>query len=205
MEDREIVALYWARNEQAIRETENKYARYLLTIARNVLVSAEDGQECVNDTYLRAWNSMPDNRPDSLSAYLGKITRNLAIDVYRKTVTDKRQGSQYALSLEELAEDLPGEMPAAAGSVEDDVMAGELSKAISAFLRGRDPERRNLFISRYFFMDEPKEIAGRTGMNEATVRSTLLRERRALKEYLEREGFAVGVGLRSMPGCCFGR
>ena len=191
MEDQQIVALYWERDESAIRETEAKYARYLMTIARNILADEQDGQECVNDTYLRAWNSMPDNRPSVLSTYLGKITRNLAIDVYRKGTAEKRQGSQYALSLEELSEELPGEIPAAADSVEDTVMAGELSKAISAFLKGRDPQKRNLFISRYFFMDEPKEIAGFAGMNEATVRSILMRERRALKEFLEGEGFTV--------------
>ncbi len=191
MEDQQIVALYWERDERAIRETESKYARYLMTIARNILADEQDGQECVNDTYLRAWNSMPDNRPSVLSTYLGKITRNLAIDVYRKGTADKRQGSQYALSLEELSEELPGEIPASADSVEDTVMAGELSRAISAFLKGRDPQKRNLFISRYFFMDEPKKIAGFAGMNEATVRSILMRERRALKEFLEGEGFTV--------------
>ena len=177
MEDREIVDLYWQRDERAIKETETKYARYLMTIALNILRDEGDGQECVNDTYLRAWNSMPEARPSMLSTYLGKITRNLAIDIYRKDTAAKRGDSQYAVSLEELAESAPGAIPGSADQAEEQFAAKELAGAISEFLKTRPAKNRNIFISRYFFMDEPKEIAGHAGMNEATVRSIIHKAR----------------------------
>lgn len=186
MEDSRIVDLYWARDERAIAETQTKYARYLLTIAYNIVFDNEDSEECVNDTYMRAWNAMPDDRPEMLSTYLGKFTRNLAIDVYRKKNSMKRKDSEYALSIDELDECISG-----GNTVEEEIDRGLLTKAINEFLRSRSEEKRNIFIARYFYCDPTKTIAEKAGMKEVTVRSVLLREREALKEYLRKEGFAV--------------
>ena len=137
MEDRLIVDLYWARDERAIQETQTKYSRYLMTIAYNIVSDTGDSEECVNDTYMRAWNAMPDDRPDLLSTYLGKLTRNLAIDIYRKRNSMKRKDSEYSLSLDELDECI-----SAGNTVESEADSHLLSKAISDFLRGRSAEKR---------------------------------------------------------------
>ncbi|MBO5564168.1 MAG: RNA polymerase sigma factor [Lachnospiraceae bacterium] len=190
LEDAKIVDLYWARDEKAIEETAGKYAAYLKKIAYNILFSQEDSEETVNDTYLKAWNSMPENRPSVLSTYLGKITRRGAIDIYRKRHSQKREDSQYALSLEEMKE-CAGEEISTGNTVEEMVEETELARAISDFLRSRTPEKRNLFLSRYYYMDSLPEIAERAGMKEVTLRSILHREREALREYLKKEGYAV--------------
>ena len=186
MEDSRIVDLYWARDERAITETQTKYSRYLMTIAYNIVADTGDSEECVNDTYMRAWNAMPEDRPDQLSAYLGKFTRNLAIDIYRKKTASKRKDSEYALCLDELDECI-----SAGNTVESEIEGKLLSKAISDFLRGRSAEKRNIFICRYFHCDPIKDIAEKAGMKEVSVRSVLLRESEALKEYLRKEGFEV--------------
>ena len=133
---------------------------------------------------------MPQNRPEVLSTYLGKIIRRAAIDTYRKRHSAKREGSQYALSLEELKESA-GMEPTGGEGPEEAAEAAELAACISAFLRERPEEKRQLFLSRYFFMDSLEEIAARTGRGEGTLRSDLFRERKALREYLRREGYAV--------------
>ena len=184
MTDSEIVALYWARDEHAILQTRMKYTRYLTKIAYGILPDMSDVEECENDTYLRAWNSMPENRPEVLSTYLGKIIRRLAIDIYRREHSQKRGGSEFALCLDELEEVLQTK-----GSVEEQLEQKELSAAISGFLKSRPVQKRMIFISRYFFMDTPKEIAKNTRMNEATVRSILMRERTALRLWLQKEGW----------------
>ncbi len=186
MEDSKIVDLYWARDERAISETQTKYSRYLMTIAYNIVADTGDSEECVNDTYMRAWNAMPEDRPDMLSTYLGKFTRNLAIDIYRKRNSMKRKDSEYSLSLDELDECI-----SAGNTVESEADRALLSKAISDFLRGRSAEKRNIFICRYFYCDPIKDIAAKAGMQEVSVRSVLMRERDALKEYLRKEGFGV--------------
>ncbi|MCR4617839.1 MAG: sigma-70 family RNA polymerase sigma factor [Lachnospiraceae bacterium] len=186
MEDRAIVDLYWARDEKAIKETESKYSKYLSTIAYNIVTDIMDAQECLNDTYLHAWNAMPEDRPEMLSTYLGKFTRNIAIDLYRKKTASKRKASEYTLSLDELDECISG-----GNNVEETVDRSLLSKAISDFLRRRSEEKRNIFICRYFYCDSAKDIASKAGMKESSVRSILMRERDALKAYLRKEGFEV--------------
>ncbi len=186
MEDERIVDLYWARSEEAILRTKEKYEKYLTVIADNILSSAQDSEECVSDTYLRAWNSMPENRPAVLSSYLGKITRHLAIDLYRRQSSEKRSGSKYALALDELEEVL------GSGDVTwEETEGNRLTKCIQDFLEGRNKRNRQIFVSRYFYCDGIPEIAKAAGMKEVTVRSILFREREELKKYLEREGFAV--------------
>ena len=151
MEDERIVALYWQRDEAAIRETEEKYGRYLMRIARNILSDEEDSRESVNDTYWRAWQTMPPHRPAVLGAYLGKITRGLAIDRYREKNREKRRGSQYALSLSELEECVSG------GGAEEQMDLQLLAEAIGAYLRTLPPRNRSIFLRRYYAMDSLKE------------------------------------------------
>ena len=186
MEDEKIVSLYWQRSESAIRETEIKYDRYLTKIAQNILDNLEDSRESVNDTYLAAWNSMPPHRPAILSTYLGKITRRLSIDCFRTRNRDKRTGSQYALSLEEL-----GDCVSAGNTTEDIINVRLLADTIGIFLRLQPEDARNAFIGRYYYLDSLKEVAAYCGMTESRCKMLLYRTRIALKEYLEKEGFCV--------------
>ena len=184
MEDSRIIELYWAREEAAIRETENKYGRYLATIAYHVLADSEDSKEVVNDTYLKAWNSMPTHRPGVLSTYLGKIARELSIDRYRKRISRKRGGTEYAISLSELEDCVAG-----GPTPEQEVELKLLADAISSYLWSLPEETRNAFVSRYFFLDPIKEIAGFLNASESRVKSMLYRARLGLKDYLIKEGF----------------
>lgn len=184
MDDALIVSLYWQRDETAIRRTEDKYENYLTKIAYNILNDFEDSRESVNDTYLRAWNSMPTHRPAVLSTYLGKITRALAIDIYRKRNSKKRAGSAYALSLSELDECIPGGRDTA-----QPIELKELGKVISRFLRALPEEARTVFVRKYYFMDSIHEIAAGCRMSEAKTKSMLHRTRKKLKVFLTKEGF----------------
>jgi RNA polymerase sigma-70 factor (ECF subfamily) len=186
MQDDMIVSLYWKRDEAAISETEKKYGKYLFKIAYHVLSDLEDSKESVNDTYLKAWNSMPPHKPSVLSTYLGKITRQVSIDIFRKRNSVKRQASEYAVSLSELEECVSN------GDVtEQSVDVHLLAESISRFLRTLSPEAGNIFVGRYYFMDSIQEIAGYYGMSQAKVKSMLHRTRIALKNHLEQEGFEV--------------
>lgn len=184
MQDDMIVSLYWKRDEQAIEETEKKYEHYLTKIAYNILSDLEDSKESVNDTYLKAWNSMPPHKPGVLSTYLGKITRQVSIDIFRKRTSDKRQASEYAISLSELEECVSG-----GDTTAQNVEVHLLAAAISKFLYTLSPEARNTFVGRYYFMDTIHEIASYYGMSESKTKSMLHRTRLKLKAYLEQEGF----------------
>ena len=184
MEDREIIALYWARRERAVEETDRKYGSYCWTIAYNILHSREDSEECVNDTWMRAWNAIPPNRPAILSAFLGRITRNLSLDRYKAGKTGKRGGGRMMVTLEELSECLPGGQ-----NVEEAVEEAELSRLIDRFLRTLPEKECCIFLRRYWYVDTTLEIAHRYKMSEGTVKSTLHRTRQKLKLYLEKEGF----------------
>lgn len=184
MHDKDIVELYWNRDELAISFTEKKYGKYLFKISNNILSDIEDSVECVNDTYLKAWNSMPTNKPDILSLYLGKITRFLSIDRLRKRKSAKRSSSQYDLSLSELDECI------SSGNVtEESVDKKLLGEAISKYLLNVSEDARNSFIHRYYYMDSIKDIASYFFMSEAKVKTLLFRTRQGLKEYLRKEGF----------------
>ena len=186
MQDEHIVALYWARNEAAIEETKTKYEHYLLKIAHNILLDTEDSKESVNDTYLAAWNSMPPHKPSILSTYLGKLTRRISIDVFRKKNRQKRKASEYALSLSELEDCLEG-----GGTPEEEMEVKLLADAISAFLRTLPKDARNLFIGRYYYLDSLKDVAAYCRMSESRAKSLLFRTRCNLKVYLEKEGFEL--------------
>ncbi|MGI6316885.1 MAG: RNA polymerase sigma factor [Christensenellales bacterium] len=183
MQDEMIVALYWQKDENAIRETERKYGRYLSKIAYNILSDWEDSKETVNDTYLKAWNSIPPHKPSILSTYLGKITRQLSIDAFRTRNRKKRKPSEYVISLSEL-EDCISSSETTEQSVELKMLAG----AINAYLYTLPAEARNMFVGRYYFADSIREVADYYGVSEPKVKSMLYRTRQGLKDYLEKEG-----------------
>lgn len=184
MQDEKIAALYWQRDEAAIRETKRKYGPYLSQIAYRILLDAEDSEEAVNDTYWKAWSSIPPHKPCVLAAYLGKITRQLSIDKLRTRKRDKRQASEYALSLSELEECVSG-----GDTTEQGAALNLLAEAISAYLRQLPPETRRLFVRRYYYLDSIKEAAACCRMSESKAKSMLHRTRTGLKAYLEQEGF----------------
>lgn len=186
MQDDMIVELYWKRDETAIKETEQKYGQYLCNIAYHILFDIEDSKESVNDTYLKAWNSMPPHSPEFLAAYLGKITRELSIDIFRKRNRKKRKESEYALSLSELEECVSG-----GDTTQESVDLHLLAKAINAYLYTLDPKVRVVFVGRYYFMDSIKEISSYYNMSESKTKSMLHRTRIGLKAYLEKEGFYI--------------
>lgn len=184
MQDEKIVDLYWQRDESAIQETAQKYGRYLTKIAYNILSNQEDSEESVNDTYLNAWNSMPPHKPGILSTYLAKLTRRVSIDIFRRRTREKRQASEYAVSLSELSDCVTD-----GGTPEDALNVQLLAEAINTFLRGQSEEARNTFVGRYYFLDPLKEVAGYCGMSESKAKSMLYRTRRDLWNYLKEEGF----------------
>ena len=186
MEDRQIVDLYWTREESAIHETAIKYGSYCHSIAYTILQDQQDAEESVNDTYLAAWNSIPPNRPAVLATYLGKLTRRISIDVFRKRNRLKRRASEYAVSLAEIEDSIAGgETP------EELVQAQLLGSCISAFVRQLPVQSRHVFLGRYYFLDPVKDIARYCGISEAKVKTLLYRMRCSLREYLQKEGFTV--------------
>ena len=185
MEDIQIIDLYWARDEGAIRETDSKYGGFCHRLAMNILHSFQDSEECVSDTYGRCWETMPPQRPGSLRAYLGTIVRNLSISRYRAFHAQKRFGGAEVL-LSELADCVP-----APESVQWTVEAGELGEIISRWLEGLEAEERALFIRRYWAGEAVKELAGELGQRPNAVTKRLLRLREALRKHLEREGISV--------------
>lgn len=184
MEDEQIVALFWRRDQEAIVQSQRKYHPYLSKIACNILHDQEDSQEVVNDTYFKAWQSIPPQRPSKLSIYLGRLTRHGAIDRYRHHTSQKRQGDTYAMCLEELEE------CCATGQDPQQVLDGKLlAQAISRFLYTLKPQTRAMFLGRYYFLDSLKEVAQYCGVRESKAKSTLFRVRKALRAYLRQEGF----------------
>ncbi|MBO4887622.1 MAG: RNA polymerase sigma factor [Firmicutes bacterium] len=212
IEDAAIVDLYFARNEDAIVKTQQKFGSYLLKIAMNILTSRPDSEECVNDTYLRAWNTIPPQRPNILSTFLGKITRNLSIDRLRHLRAAKRSaqqshretdmdgsvieitGAQYDLSLSELEEVIPSEARPdgkVADTVGEELEAKELGRAISEYLRTISEEARKLFIYRYYDMESVKDAASLLGITEGKAKTLLFRTRAGLRTFLEKEGYQI--------------
>ena len=182
MKDEEIVELYWERNEKALVETAAKYGYYCKKSAKNILGSADDADECFNDTLLRAWNSMPPNRPSNLKLYLAKLTRNLAYDRFRAFTAQKRGGMETALILEELNE---GISPC---DTENEISAKEIGESINRFLRSVSDRDRNVFLQRYFYVESIKLISKRNNMPVGSVSAILSRTRTKLKNHLIKEG-----------------
>lgn len=183
MTDTQIIELYFRRDQRAIAETDAQYGTYCHTIAYNILGNRQDSEECVSDTYLSTWNQLPPKRPNCLSAFLGKITRNLSIDLWRKNHAAKRGGGQIVLAIDEMDRTL-----AAGQSLEDEFMAGELTKLINAFLRTLPDTERRIFILRYYHLKPVADIAADFGFNKNRVASMLMRTRKKLKDYLTQQG-----------------
>lgn len=180
MEDSRIVDLYWARDEAAISESDRKYGRMLSSLSYSLLSSREDAEECVNDTYIGAWNAMPTARPDHLGAFLSKIARRISIDRFREKHSEKRGGIDNLTS--ELTECIPDT------SGESELDSKEIRRVINGFLSDCDEEKRVMFVLRYFYSKPIEEIALRVGSGESRVKTTLHRMRAALKKRLEEEG-----------------
>ena len=184
MEDSRIVELYWQRSADAIAESNIKYGTYCFTVANNILASPEDSEECVNDTWLAAWNAMPPSRPVRLQMFLAKITRNLSFNRFQARTAKKRGGGEIILVLDELAECLAAET-----DVQQEVEARELRERIRMFVRGLPERDGNVFVRRYFFTESAAQIAGRYSMTENHVMVILSRVRKKLKNHLVKEGF----------------
>ena len=184
MEDKDIIALYFQRDETAIVHSQLKYGAYCNTIALNITHCPEDAEECVSETWLRAWNAIPPQRPTFLKAFFGKITRNLALDSIRRETAEIRGGGVVPLVLEELAECLP-----AKNAVEDQVDARELGRIISIFVRSLKERDGNLFLRRYFYMDSLEEAAKHVGISPKHAAVSLHRIRKRLEDYLRKEGY----------------
>ena len=186
MEDQQIVDLYWKRDADAISETASKYGGYCRAIAQNILADRQDAEECLNDTWMGAWNAMPPHRPRWLPAFLGKITRSIACDAVRSRTARKRGGGEYPAALEELGECVPS-VPGADREVED----RELERIVDRFLHTLPERDCSVFLRRYWYVEPVERIAARCGMKENTVKSSLFRTRRKLRTYLEKEGILV--------------
>ena len=184
MDDNGIIQLYWDRSDQAITATSEKYGHYCKAIAKNILSNEEDAEECVNDTYLSAWNAMPTHWPEHLATFLGKITRNLSFDKYRRDHAQRRGGGEIALVLDELADCVSD-----ADNVEQIIDRQELIKTIDSFVRSLSTDKRNIFVRRYWYADSVSDIAKAYGMLQVTVSKTLERTRKQLKAYLTERGF----------------
>lgn len=183
MEDAAIVDLYWQRSDRAIPETDRKYGPYCHSIAYQICTNREDAEECVNDTWFRAWNLMPDKRPAALSPFLGAIVRNLALDRWRRSRRQKRGGGETELALEELADCVP-----ARDRVEQRLEEAELAAAINAFLARLPEADRKLFVARYWFLTPISRLAEKLECRPGSVRTRLYRLRLRLQEELRREG-----------------
>ena len=184
MDDKAIVELYFARSEQAISETANKYGGYCYSIANNILSNKEDSEESVNDTYLAAWNNMPPRHPSILATFLGKITRYISLDRWKSRSAYKRCGGEVTLALDELDEFL-----SSGESTEEVVEKKELIRSINRFLDNLPETERNLFVCRYWYLDPVQQIAARYGFTLSKTASMLRRTREKLCKQLKKEGF----------------
>lgn len=182
VEDSKIIALFFTRSEQAIQETDRKYGNYCFQIAWNILSNQQDAEESVNDTYLTAWKSIPPARPTRLSAFLGKITRHIALDRWRRRYAAKRGGGEPALALEELEDCI-----AAKDSTEEFLRKEEFRSAMNRFLEGLGVNERKLFVSRYWYLRSIRELSEKTGLSEGSIKTQLFRTRAKLRTFLTEE------------------
>ena len=184
MDDKQIVDLYWARSERAIEETEHKFGSYCRTVSYNILANTEDAEECVNDTWLKAWNSMPTHRPSRLAPYLGKLARWLSLNRLRENNSLRRGGGELPLILDELAETLDsGE------DTEQELEIRELNRGLRRLVEALGKDEKDVFLSRYWYMASVKEIAEKTGFSESKVKTMLHRTRNKLREQLRCGGY----------------
>ncbi|MBQ8497292.1 MAG: sigma-70 family RNA polymerase sigma factor [Clostridia bacterium] len=186
MDDEKIIELYFARKEEAITQTKTKYGRYCHTIAYNVLHNDEDAEECVNDTYLDAWQSIPPHKPKIFSVFLGAITRRISLDRWRRQNAEKRGGGETMLSLHELEECIPQEK-----GIDEQLETKRLAEIISTFLRTLPETEANVFIRRYFYFDSIADIAKRYDFGESKTKMMLKRTREKLLNTLKKEDIFI--------------
>jgi len=186
VQDNQIIELYNARDERAIAETAQKYGSYCQSIAQNILRNMQDSEECVNDTWLQTWNSIPPACPTVLKTYVGRITRNLSLNRYKANHRQKRGGGEVVLALEEL-----GEVSAQENDVQSQMERLMFADALNHFLWSLPERECNIFIRRYYHLDEVDAIAKRYSLSRANVFKILSRTRQSLKAFLEKEGFAL--------------
>lgn len=184
MDDLMIIELYFARDEQAIKETDIKYGRLCFTLAINILGNDEDSEECVNDTYLSVWNKIPPTKPNNFMAFICKITRNLSIKRLDYNKAKKRTPESF-VSFTELEEVLPD------NNIMPEIKNAEIGKLISEFLKHEKPESRAVFIRKYWFFDSVSDIAARYSFTESKVKNMLYHSRNKLREFLKKEGIEV--------------
>jgi RNA polymerase sigma-70 factor (ECF subfamily) len=186
MPDEEIVGLYWERDEKAIFHTDKKYGKFLFQISYNILQQELDCEECVNDTYLNAWNAIPPKRPSPLGAFLSRITRNLSVDRYRKQSAERRIPSELTVSLDEFGQEV-----AYSPSLEDEYLISEISKVINEYLHSLSSREWLIFICRYYYSDRISKIAEMLSVSERTVNRELAKMREGLRQKLLEGGVCI--------------
>lgn len=186
MEDKQIIELFLSRSEQAIYEAEIKYGRYCRKIAFNILGNDEDSEECVNDALMRLWGSIPPNEPQSLSSFVGRITRNLALDRLRQKNSDKRGGGEIPLVLDEISEFVSG-----SDQIERLHESQEITDALNSFLGELGKVERGVFMRRYWMLETVADVAGHYGLTVSNTTTMLFRLRKKLKKHLMKEGIAL--------------
>lgn len=186
MEDHQIVALYFTRDEQALKETAAKYGNYCYSITHNILQNRQDAEEAVSDTYLAAWSAIPPHKPAVLSTFLGKLARRTALKRWEYLRAQKRGGGELDLALEELSEFLPDR-----NTTESALAGAELTRVLNEFLKNLPNQERSVFVCRYWYIDPIGDIAKRFGFSESKVKSMLARTRKKLRAKLNKEGIAL--------------
>ena len=186
MDDEKIVALFYERDEQALLQTQQKYNTYCLAIAERIVGSHEDAEECVNDAYCRAWETIPPEKPQILSSYIGLLTRRISLNKARANRAAKRGGGELVLALDEMHD-----VVAADADLATEIADREFSEIFNRFLWSLPKRDCNIFIRRYYYIDPIPLIAKRYGLSVYNVQKILSRTRQKLREYLEKEGYAV--------------
>lgn len=184
MDDNEIVKLFTERSEEAVAAAVKKYKTYCMRIAVNIIHSREDAEECVNDVFMKAWELIPPHKPENLQAFLGKLTRNLAINRHRGMLAEKRGSGDAMLAFEELSAVISDST-----SIENEAERRELLNEISAFLKKLPERKRNIFIARYWYCESIRDIAEKFSVSESNASVILNRTRRKLREHLLKRGF----------------
>ena len=198
MQEETLLDLYFSRSELALEQTKQQYGTYCYAIAYRILAQPQDAEECENETYWKAWQAIPPNRPHSLKAFLGKITRNLALHFWERNHAAKRGGNAVDLALDELTECIP-----ASDSVEQAADAAALQACLQSFLQQLPRATRIVFVQRYWYLNSIAEIAQKNGMGESKVKMMLLRTRKKLKAALETEGISISGKTEKQPnGFC---
>ena len=186
VDDKSIIALFFFRDEKAITESDNKYGHYCRTISFNVLNDRQDADECTNDTYLQAWNTIPPTKPESLKAYLGKIVRNISLNKLKAKQTQKRKSDEFSAAYDELENVLTSNQ-----TIDEHIDEIHLRELIEKFLDKQTKENRKIFIARYWYFESVREISTKLGITESKTKMSLMRMRNSLRSFLEQEGVVV--------------